>query len=93
VPTADQQILPRGTGFMSDVGMTGNYDSIIGMDKEEPLSRFLRKISGARFEPAAGEATLCAVAVETDDASGLARRVATVRLGGRLEQARPDFWD
>src|SRR5262249_45236284 len=52
VPTADHQILPRGTAFMSDVGMTGDYDSIIGMDKEEPLSRFLRKISGARFEPA-----------------------------------------
>jgi metallophosphoesterase (TIGR00282 family) len=93
VPTGDHQILPRGTAFISDVGMTGDYDSIIGMDKEEPLSRFLRKISGARFEPATGEATLCALAVETDDASGLARRVATVRLGGRLEQARPHFWD
>jgi calcineurin-like phosphoesterase len=93
VPTADHQILPRGTAFISDVGMTGDYDSIIGMDKEEPLSRFLRKISGARFEPATGEATLCALAVETDDASGLARRVATVRLGGRLQQARADFWD
>jgi hypothetical protein len=46
-----------------------------------------------KFEPATGPATLCAVAVETDDATGLARRIAAVRLGGRLEQARPAFWD
>jgi len=93
VPTADHQILPRGTAFISDLGMTGDYDSVIGMDKEEPLARFLRRISGARFEPALGEATLCALAVETDDGSGLARRVAAVRLGGRLEEARPKFWE
>jgi len=93
VPTADHQILPQGTAFVSDLGMTGDYDSVIGMDKGEPLTRFLRKIPAARFEPAMGEATLCALTVETDDASGLARRVAAVRLGGRLEQARAAFWD
>jgi metallophosphoesterase (TIGR00282 family) len=92
-PTADHQILPRGTAFISDVGMTGDYDSVIGMNKEEPLSRFLTKISGARFEPAMGEATLCALAVETDDTGGLARHIAAVRLGGRLEEARPKFWE
>jgi metallophosphoesterase (TIGR00282 family) len=92
-PTADHQILPQGTAFISDVGMTGDYNSVIGMDKTEPLARFLRKISGARFEPATGEATLCALAVETDDATGLARRVGAVRLGGRLEEARPTFWE
>jgi 2',3'-cyclic-nucleotide 2'-phosphodiesterase len=92
-PTADHQILPQGTAFMSDVGMTGDYNSVIGMDKEEPLTRFLRKIPGARFEPATGEATLCALAVETDDATGFARRIAAVRLGGRLEEARPTFWE
>ena len=92
-PTADHQILPLGTAFMSDVGMTGDYNSVIGMDKDEPLTRFLRKIPNARFEPATGEATLCALAVETDDATGLARRVGAVRLGGRLEQARPPFWE
>jgi 2',3'-cyclic-nucleotide 2'-phosphodiesterase len=91
-PTADHQVLPHGTAFMSDVGMTGDYDSVIGMDKNEPLTRFLRKIPGARFEPAMGAATLCALAVETDDATGLARRVGAVRLGGRLEEARPTFW-
>ena len=92
-PTADHQILPQGTAFMSDVGMTGDYDSVIGMDKNEPLARFLRKIPNARFEPALGAATLCALAVETDDATGLARRVGAVRLGGRLEEARPKFWE
>jgi calcineurin-like phosphoesterase len=73
--------------------MTGDYNSIIGMDKDEPLSRFLRRIPNARFEPALGEATLCALAVETEDTTGLARRVAAVRLGGRLEESRPDFWE
>src|SRR5712691_9491576 len=90
-PTADHQILPGGTAFMSDVGMTGDYDSVIGMAKEEPLHRFLRRISMSRFEPALGAATLCAVAVETDDATGLARRIGAVRLGGRLEEAAPRF--
>lgn len=91
-PTADHQILPGGTAFISDVGMTGDYNSVIGMVKDEPLTRFLRRIPGARFEPATGPATLCAVAVETDDATGLATRIGAVRLGGRLEQALPTFW-
>ncbi|HXF89683.1 MAG TPA: TIGR00282 family metallophosphoesterase [Xanthobacteraceae bacterium] len=90
--TTDHRILPGGTAFVSDVGMTGDYDSIIGMAKNEPLNRFLRRIPQARFEPATGPATLCAVAVETDDASGLARHIGLVRLGGRLEPARPPFW-
>ena len=81
------------TAFVSDVGMSGDYNSVIGMDKDEPLTRFLRKIPAARFEPATGEATLCALAVETDDASGLALRVGAVRLGGRLEPVRPRFWE
>jgi metallophosphoesterase (TIGR00282 family) len=92
VPTADHRILPGGTAFISDVGMTGDFDSIIGMTKDEPLQRFLRKISSGRFEPATGPATLCALAVETDN-KGLARRVAAVRLGPRLEEARPAFWE
>jgi 2',3'-cyclic-nucleotide 2'-phosphodiesterase len=93
VPTADHRILPAGTAFVSDVGMTGDYDSIIGMAKEEPLGRFVRRIPSSKFEPAMGPATLCAIAVETDDATGLAARVAAVRCGGRLEEARPAFWD
>jgi calcineurin-like phosphoesterase len=92
-PTADHQILPGGTAFMTDAGMTGDYNSIIGMVKDEPLSRFLRKIPSAKFEAATGAPTLSGVAVETDDANGLARRVAAVRLGERLEEARPVFWE
>ena len=91
-PTADLRILPGGTAFMSDVGMTGDYDSVIGMAKEEPLQRFVRRVSSARFEAASGPATLCAAAVETDPATGLAIRVGAVRIGGCLEQATPSFW-
>jgi metallophosphoesterase (TIGR00282 family) len=93
VPTADHQILSGGTAYISDVGMTGDYDSIIGMAKDEPMQRFLRKIATSRFEPAMGEASLCAIAVETDDTTGLAQFVAPVRLGGRLAEARPSFWE
>ena len=92
-PTADHRVLPGGTAFVSDVGMTGDYDSVIGMSKAEPLHRFTRRIPSGKFEPASGPATLCAIAVETDDATGLATRIAPVRLGGRLTEARPDFWD
>jgi metallophosphoesterase (TIGR00282 family) len=92
VPTADHRILPGGTAFMSDVGMTGDYESVIGMAKDEPLGRFLRRIPQGKFEPANGPATLCGVAVETDDASGLAQRIAPLRLGGKLEEVRPAFW-
>jgi 2',3'-cyclic-nucleotide 2'-phosphodiesterase len=91
VPTADARVLAGGTAFMTDVGMTGDYDSVIGMAKEEPMRRFLRKIPGARMEPATGPATLCAVAVETG-ADGLATKIAPVRIGGGLAPAAPDFW-
>jgi metallophosphoesterase (TIGR00282 family) len=91
-PTGDYRLLPAGTAFISDVGMTGDYDSVIGMNKDEPLTRFLRKIPSARFEPASGPGTLCAVAVETDPASGLAVRIGAVRIGGCLEPAVPGFW-
>jgi 2',3'-cyclic-nucleotide 2'-phosphodiesterase len=93
VPTADHRILSGGTAFVSDVGMTGDYDSVIGMAKEEPLGRFVRRIPSGKFEPAMGPATLCAIAVETNDSTGLAARVAAVRCGGRLEDARPQFWE
>jgi metallophosphoesterase (TIGR00282 family) len=93
VQTSDHRILAGGTAFVSDVGMTGDYDSVIGMAKEEPINRFLRRIPSARFEPPNGPGTLCGIAVETDDKSGLAVRVAPVRLGGILEETRPVFWD
>ena len=92
VPTADHRILSQGTGYLTDAGMTGDYDSVIGMEKDEPIRRFTTKLPLARFEPAAGAATLCGVAVELD-AKGLALRIAPVRIGGRLAQARPVFWE
>ena len=92
VPTADAQILTGGTAYLSDAGMTGDYNSVIGMDKAEPIARFIHRIPQGRFEPASGEATLCGVAVETDDHTGLAVMVAPVRVGGRLASASPDRW-
>lgn len=87
VPTADTTILPRGTGFQSDLGMCGDYDSVIGMDKTEPMRRFITGLSRDRFTPAEGPATLCGVLVETDDRTGLATAIWPVREGGRLSQA------
>jgi len=84
VPTADHQILPGGTAYLSDVGMTGDYDSVIGMDKGLSVQRWRSDTPTPKLEPADGEATLCAVYLETDDATGLARRVLPLRLGGRL---------
>jgi len=92
VQTSDHRIMPGRTAFVSDVGMTGDFDSCIGMNKDEPLNRFLRKLPGSKFEAAGGPATLCALAVETDDKTGLAVKVGAVRLGGILEQAEPGFW-
>jgi hypothetical protein len=89
VPTADQMVLPGGTAYISDIGMCGNYDSVIGMDKTIPIARFTRKMPTERLGVASGEATLCAVLLETDDKSGLARSIAPVRVGGCLSQALP----
>ena len=93
VQTSDHRIMAGRTAFVSDVGMTGDFESVIGMNKDEPLNRFLRKLPGSKFEAASGPATLCGLAVETDDASGLATKVGAVRLGGILQEAQPDFWN
>lgn len=93
VPTADYRVLKGGTAFMTDVGMCGDYDSVIGMEKDEPLRRATTKISSSRFSPALGPATLSGLAVDIDDATGLACRVAPVRMGPGLDNAEPDFGD
>lgn len=90
VPTADAQILPGGTAFQCDAGACADYDSVIGMDKAEPLQRFTRKMSSQRFAPATGPATLCGVFVQTG-AKGLATRIEPVRLGGRLKPSLPEL--
>jgi len=89
VPTADAQILPGGTAYLTDVGMTGDYDSVIGMEKRTATARLTQVLPTERLEPAGGEATLCAVLLETDDASGRAVRIEPLRLGGRLSPTLP----
>ena len=89
VPTGDAQVLPRGTGYLSDAGMCGDYDSVIGMEKAEPMRRFITGMSRDRFTPAEGEATICGVMVQTDDRTGLATLIEPVRDGGRLAQTHP----
>jgi calcineurin-like phosphoesterase len=90
VPTADTQILAKGAAYQSDAGMCGDYDSVIGMDKLEPITRFVTGMAKGRFTPATGPATLSGVYVETDDATGRASRAQPVRFGGRLSAAVPD---
>jgi 2',3'-cyclic-nucleotide 2'-phosphodiesterase len=89
VPTADTQILARGAAYQSDAGMCGDYDSVIGMDKLEPITRFVTGMSRGRFTPAEGAATLCGIYVETEDATGRALRAEPVRVGGRLPPVLP----
>lgn len=91
VPTADHRILPGGTAFQTDTGMCGAYDSVIGMRKDIAVSRFIRKLAD-KPSAADGPGTLCGLVVETDATTGLARRVAPVRIGGDLAETAPD-WD
>ncbi|TCR70234.1 TIGR00282 family metallophosphoesterase [Bosea sp. BK604] len=93
VPTSDTRILPGGTAYQSDAGMCGDYDSILGMHREEPVRRFLQKTPGARLEPASGTGTLSGVAVDIDDATGLAKAVWAVRVGPNLSEALPTGWE
>ncbi|AKR56940.1 metallophosphoesterase [Devosia sp. H5989] len=91
IPTSDHRILRGGTALMADAGMCGDFDSVIGVDAEEPVNRFLTGVPQGRFTPAEGEATLCGIAVETDPGTGLASRISPVRIGGSLSQAFPEF--
>ena len=93
VPTADHRVLPGGTAYCSDAGMCGDYDSVLGMQKDEPVRRFVQKTPGSRLEPATGAGTLSGICVETDDATGLAVHVMALRLGPHLEEAWPREWE
>jgi calcineurin-like phosphoesterase len=84
VPTADARVLPGGTAFMTDAGMCGDYDSIIGMEKSEPVRRFTTRIPSGRFTPALGQATICGALIETDDRTGLALSIVPIRDGTPL---------
>ena len=89
VATADAMILESGTAYLTDAGMCGDYHSIIGMEKTEPLRRFITGMPKERFTPANGDATLSGVYVETDDKTGQATRIVPVRDGGLLSASAP----
>jgi calcineurin-like phosphoesterase len=91
IPTADAQILPGGTAYQTDAGACCDYDSVIGMGKEESVRRFTTKLPGERHKPASGPATVCGVFVETDPRTGLAKRVEPIRIGGRLKGHVPEL--
>ena len=92
VPTADHRVLPSGTAYISDIGMCGDYDSILGMDKDEPIGRFTRKIPSGRLTPSHGPAAISGIAVDIDDDTGLAVAVGPLRLGTGLSPAVPEHW-
>lgn len=79
VPTADERILPNGTAYQTDVGMTGPYDSVIGVQKELIINRFLTNLP-VRFEAATGDVKLCAVVVDCDEKTGRARSIQRIML-------------
>ena len=89
VPTADAMILPGGTAYLTDAGMCGDYNSVIGMEKTEPMRRFITGMQKDRFSPAKEEATLSGLYIETDDQTGKATRVVPIRHGGRLAPSAP----
>jgi 2',3'-cyclic-nucleotide 2'-phosphodiesterase len=92
VPTADTQIFPGGTGYQTDAGMCGDYDSVIGLQKAPAVRRFVTKMPGEKKpQVAEGEGTLCGILLVTDEASGLAVQVEPVRLGGRLAPSLPQL--
>ncbi|WJW79593.1 TIGR00282 family metallophosphoesterase [Bartonella sp. TP] len=93
IPTADAQILKYGTAYITDAGMCGDYDSSLGMEKEEPINRFVGKIVRKRYEAAKGPATLSGLCVEICDNTGLAKYVAPIRIGAHLQEARPLIWE
>lgn len=92
VPTADAHVMEHGTGYMSDAGMTGDYDSVIGFQKDIAMHRFIRKLPGERQRPASGTGTVCGVLIVTNDKTGLAERMEPIRIGGILRKSQPKQW-
>ena len=80
VPTADARVLPEGTAYITDVGMCGNYDSVLGFDKEAPINRLRRHFTADRLTPAVGKGILFGILVETDDKTGLAKNISQIKI-------------
>lgn len=89
IPTADAHILPQGTAYQTDAGMTGPYDSIIGAEKNIPIHRFTKKTPTERMRPAKGEGTVCGTLIDTNDETGLATNIQPIRIGGILSSQIP----
>ena len=85
VPTSDHKIMEKGTAYQTDVGMCGDYNSVIGMNKDNSLKRFLKDNSATKHYPALGEATLSGLMVNADNKTGLAIKVEPIIIGGSLE--------
>ena len=86
VPTNDARILKKGTGYLTDAGMCGDYNSVIGMNAENSLNRFFKKESKKHF-PAKGEASLCGLILEADYMDGLAKNIKSFIFGGDLQNS------
>jgi len=84
VPTADTRILEKGTAYQTDLGMCGDYNSVIGMNKENSLKRFFKDKESTQHFPAEGEATLSGIIIEGDHKTGLARKITRIIEGGSL---------
>ena len=85
VPTADTRILEKGTAYQTDIGMCGDYNSVIGMNKENSLKRFFKDKEAVKHFPSEGEGTISGLIVEADEKTGLAKKVSRVIKGGMLE--------
>ncbi len=88
IPTADAHVMENGTAYMSDAGMTGDYNSVIGVSKEIPIHRFVKKTPSERMRPANGKACLCGALVITNDKTGLAQSIEPVRIGALLNNTK-----
>ena len=84
VPTSDHRILDKGTAYQTDIGMCGDYNSVIGMNRENSLKKFLKDTTAKKHFPALGEATISGVMVTADDNTGLAKKVQPIIIGGIL---------
>ena len=85
VPTSDHRIMEKGTAYQTDVGMCGDYNSVIGMNRDNSLKKFFNDPSAKKHYPALGEATISGIFVVADDETGLAKKVEPIILGGSLE--------
>lgn len=89
IPTADTHVLEKGTAYQTDTGMTGDYDSVIGVRKEIAMQRFVKKMPGEHFQPANGEGTLCGCLIISNDKTGKAQSIEPIRIGGILKDVMP----